>query len=64
MRTTTINTKSDNVFIFNMLNKTQFTNKADVCEQAVRIQEFKFAYRNSGSHSLTLWPMLKKTRNE
>ena len=43
MRTTSKNTKSDNVFIFNMLNKIQFTNKADVCEQAVRIQEFKFA---------------------
>ena len=43
MRTTAINTKSANILIFNILNKILFTNKADVCEQAVRIQEFKFA---------------------
>ncbi len=43
MRTIARNTKSDNVFIFNMLNKIQFTNKADVCEQPVRIAEIEFA---------------------
>ncbi len=43
MRTTAKNNKLDNAFIFNMLNKIKFANKADVCEQVVRIQEFKFA---------------------
>lgn len=37
MRTIAINTKSDNIFKFNILNKKQFTNKANVCEQPVRI---------------------------
>ena len=43
MRTIAINTKSSNMFLFNILNKKQFTNKADVCEQAVRIAEIEFA---------------------
>jgi hypothetical protein len=43
MRTIAINTKSANIFKFNILNKMQFTNKADVCEQPVRIAEIEFA---------------------
>ncbi len=42
MRTMAINTKLANMLTFNILNKMQFTNKADVCEQPVRIAEILF----------------------
>ena len=43
MRTTVKNTNSHKTLIFKILNIIRFTNKADVCEQAVRIAENKFA---------------------
>ena len=63
MRTTALNTNFTNKLIINQLGINPSTNKADVYEHEVRIQEFKFAQRNV-SGNFKRQPEKLKTSND